>query len=310
MRIVATAVEFPDTTTGVDALESGADQTVIDQLGIKTVATTTASNAELAAAAATKLLATNEPPSALIVIEGRVPERLMASEATRVQALAELDNATTFTVGGLGCVSVNAALFTARGLLTSGYPSVMLVHGSTSPTPRAYRKPVTVNGAGGIAVLLDAATTRPQITDILLESNGEYWDLFSVDYKDRPVADWFEECSSLKTYSFKLAIESRNRFTSLRDRLLERNSLVASDVAAWMMQNLSTGAFNFYEQAFGIQFAKSCRDNLSTHGHLGSMDILLNLHTAIESGEVAPGDKVVVFNNSPVAAWAAMLVEV
>jgi 3-oxoacyl-[acyl-carrier-protein] synthase III len=248
---------------------------------------------------------------ALVVVQPRIPEFFMASEATRVQAAIGASRAMTFTVADLGCVSVSAALMTGRALLKAGEDlrTVLVAHGSKSPTPRRYRHPVTINGEGGIAFLLTHGEA-PEIVDISLETDGSYWDLFRVRYRDIPYSQWYEECTSTKDYSFKLAIESRNRFTRMNDELLSRHGLGLGDVDHFVMQNLSVGAFHFYEEVFDIAFAKACKTNLQRYGHLGSMDVVLNLHTAVETGEFAPGNLVLVMNNSPVAAWSSMLVRI
>jgi 3-oxoacyl-[acyl-carrier-protein] synthase-3 len=288
---------------------------VFESLGIDTVLVDDASDgADLAAGAARAALATaGAAPGdvdSLVVVQGRVPPLLMTSEATRVQAAAGLSNAMVFSVADLGCVSISSAFVLGAALLDSHpeWENVLIAHGSKPPTPRRFRYPVTVNGDGGVAVLLRRDAT-PRIVDVALETNGEYWDLYRVDFKDKAVADWVEECKSLKTYSFKLAIESRNRFSALNEAVLARAGRSLGDVDHFMMQNLSAGAFRFYEEFFGIEFAKACKTNLARYGHLGSMDVPLNLQTGIETGEVAPGDLVLIMNNSPVAAWSTMLVE-
>ncbi|MDQ3956918.1 MAG: hypothetical protein M3273_01195 [Actinomycetota bacterium] len=288
---------------------------VFDGLGIDTVfVDDSAGGAELAAAAAREALhaAAVDPAGvdALVVVQGRVPPYLMTSEATKVQAAIGADGALTLSVGDLGCVSISSALIVARSLLQSNpaWRNVVVAHGSKPPSPRRFRHPVTVNGDGGVAAVV-ARDGGPRIVEIALETNGEYWDLYRVDFQDRPYREWVEECKSLKTYSFKLAIESRNRFAELNASVLARAGVTMGDVAHFMMQNLSAGAFRFYEEFFGIEFAKACKTNLARYGHLGSMDVPLNLRTGIESGEVGPGDLVLVMNNSPVAAWSTMLVE-
>ncbi|MFN2587586.1 MAG: 3-oxoacyl-[acyl-carrier-protein] synthase III C-terminal domain-containing protein [Actinomycetota bacterium] len=289
---------------------------VYASLGIDTVLVDDASGtADLAAGAARRALAAAgiapDAVDALVVVQGRVPPLLMTSEATRVQAAVGADGATVFSVADLGCVSISSAFEVAAALLAAHpeWDNVLIAHGSKPPTPRRFRYPVTVNGDGGVAVVL-RREARPRILATGLETNGEYWDLYRVDFKDKPFRDWVEECKSLKTYSFKLAIESRNRFAALNEAVLARAGKSLGDVSHFVMQNLSAGAFRFYEEFFGIEFAKACKSNLARYGHLGSMDVPLNLHTAVEDGEVAPGDLVLIMNNSPVAAWSTMLVEI
>ncbi|MBN6039785.1 3-oxoacyl-ACP synthase [Amycolatopsis sp. 195334CR] len=266
---------------------------------------------DLAAGAARKLLAeTGASPGALLVIGSRAPGRLMSSEATRLQELLGLPDALTFSVGGLGCVSITPALLTARGLLAAdpGLGEVLVVHGSKPPTPRRYRHPVTVSGDGGQAVLL-ARTGPVRVLDIAQATNGAYWDLYTVDFRDRPTADWREECADTRRYSFTLAMEGRARLRELYRELLARNGMTTGDVTCHLSQNLSAGAFRFTEEALGVRLAAACAGNLAVNGHLGPNDVLFNLSGAIAGGELPPGSRAVVFNASPVAAWSLLLVE-
>jgi 3-oxoacyl-[acyl-carrier-protein] synthase-3 len=147
-----------------------------------------------------------------------------------------------------------------------------------------------------------------ELLDVLLETDGRYWDLFRVEFRDRPPEQWEEACADVPTYSLKLAVESRNRFAALNSRLLERHGLGIEDVDHFVMQNISIGALRFYEQGLGVRFASACAQNLRSYGHLGPADVLLNLRTGLATDEFAPGETVLVMNNSPAAAWSSALV--
>jgi 3-oxoacyl-[acyl-carrier-protein] synthase-3 len=247
----------------------------------------------------------------LVVVEPRVPEAFLTSTATRIQAVLGADAAVTFSVGGLGCGSITPALLAARGLLAADRDvgSVLVVHGSKPATPRRYRHPVTVSGDGGLAVLL-ARQGPVRVLDMLQETSGEYWDLFGVTYRDRPSAQWREECRDVATYSLRLAVETGRRLVGLRERILARNGLRPDDIGCLVSQNLSVGAFRFVEEALGMKIAAGCADNLRQYGHLGPADVLLNLHTETGSGRLADGQRALLLNVSPVAAWSLVLVEV
>jgi 3-oxoacyl-[acyl-carrier-protein] synthase-3 len=70
------------------------------------------------------------------------------------------------------------------------------------------------------------------------------------------------------------------------------------------------GAFRFYEDLLKIKFAPVCYDNLKNYGHLGPMDIMLNLGSGIESGLFKKGELILLMDNSPVAAWGSILVQI
>ncbi|MFE7590132.1 3-oxoacyl-ACP synthase [Kitasatospora sp. NPDC057512] len=247
---------------------------------------------------------------ALVMVESRVQETFLSSEVTRLQQRLGAENALAFSVGGLGCVSITPALLAARGLLAAdpALDDVLVVHGSKPAAALRYRHPVTVNGDGGQALLL-SRRGQIRIRDIAQLTNGRYWDLFHVDYRDRPTAQWREQCTEPETYSFRLAVETRNRLSSMLDDLLRRNGLGRGDVGGFVSQNLSAGSFAFLEDALDIELLPACRENLRRYGHLGPNDVFLNLGTALDRGEPAPGGLAVLINVSPVAAWSLLLVE-
>ncbi|MFE7558203.1 3-oxoacyl-ACP synthase [Kitasatospora sp. NPDC057500] len=247
---------------------------------------------------------------ALVMVESRAQETFLSSEATRLQQRLGAENAITFSVGGLGCVSITPALLAARGLLAAdpALDDVLVVHGSKPAAALRYRHPVTVNGDGGQALLV-SRSGRIRLHDIAQLTNGRYWDLFHVDYRDRPTAQWRERCTDPRAYSFRLAIETRNRLSSMLDDLLRRNGIGRGDVSGFVSQNLSTGSFAFLEDSLDIELLPACRQNLRRYGHLGPNDVFLNLSTAIDHEDLAPGDLAVMINVSPVAAWSLLLVE-
>ncbi|MEU5979783.1 3-oxoacyl-[acyl-carrier-protein] synthase III C-terminal domain-containing protein [Streptomyces sp. NPDC047315] len=316
----ALAFHQPDTALrvtelpGLDRL-SDTERECCVRLGIDEVrADATLSAYDLAAGAAHRALGeaglTAADVGALIVIEARAPQTLMSSTATRLQSQLGADRAVTFSVGGLGCVSLTPALLAARGLLAADgdMDHVLVAHGSKPPTPLRYRHPVTVSGDGGAAMVVSRSGPI-RILDILQATNGAYWDLFRVEYRDRPTDQWREECREITGYTFTLAAETRHRLREMHRRLLERNGLDPQDISCYLSHNLSTGAFRFTEEALGIKISNTCFDTLRQYGHLGPNDILLNLHAELGSGTLAQGQRAVLLSASPAAAWSMLLVE-
>lgn len=314
------AFSWPDRVVTVADLPgratlNAAEREAMDSLGIDQVhADDTVSGFELACTAARDALAkagvTACDVGALVVIEPRAPEALMVSEATRLQAVLGLQRATVLTVGGLGCVSITPALLTARGLIAADHEmdNVLIVHGSKPVAPLRYRHPVTINGDGAMATVV-SRTGPTRLLDIVQESNGEYWDLFAVDYRIRPANRWQERCRDLHDYNFRLAIESGHRLRTMHTRLLQRNQLSPDDDVVHIAHNLSAGSLHFLEETLGIKITPACYDNLRQHGHLGPNDVLLNLDTALEHGELHHGQRALLINSSPVAAWSLTLIE-
>lgn len=317
VAISSAAWYLPDHTLPLTAIRTldETERATRDALGIETVrADDRLSSVTLAERAARRALEQAGLDAgdlgALVMVESRVQETFLSSEVTQLQERLGADNALTFSVGGLGCVSITPALLTARGMLAAdpALDHVLVVHGSKPAAALRYRHPVTVNGDGGQALLL-SRSGRIRIRDIAQLTNGRYWDLFHVDYRDRPTAQWREQCTEPSTYSFRLAMETRNRLSAMLADLLRRNGIGRGDIDGFVSQNLSAAGFTFLEDSLDIELLPACRQNLRSYGHLGPIDVFLNLHTALDREEVPLGGLTVLINVSPVAAWSLLLVE-
>ena len=247
----------------------------------------------------------------IIYIKSRTPEYLISSEATRLKHALKADKALTFALTDLGCADISMALKMARDFLIANrrYNNVLIAYGNKQFMNTRFRYPVNILGDGGIAVLV-GRTESNRIVDIQLDSNGHYWDLFKLDYRDKTFEDYREVCSDVRKYGFELAIESKNRFEELNAGIMSSNGLQKSDIHHYLLQNISSRAYEYYESAFDIKISPVCKMNLAQYGHLGSADIMLNYHVGVSSGMFEKGSRVLIMNNSPVAAWSSMLVEV
>jgi 3-oxoacyl-[acyl-carrier-protein] synthase-3 len=270
---------------------------------------------DLAKAASEKLLAETgikaEKLDMIIYIRSRLPETLVTSEAMRLQYELGATKATAYSMGDLGCADMSMAIKLGYDhLLANPWAEYVLVaHGCKPFSPYRFRYPVTITGDGGLALVL-ARTDENRIRDIRFDVNGSYWDLFKMEYRDRTQREYREECTDIRKYSFELALESRMRFLDLNNSLLESHSLGKEDIGHYLLQNVSSRAYEYYETAFEVSISPACLYNLSQYGHLGPNDVMLNYHAGIRSGLFEKGSKVLIMNNSPVAAWSSILVEV
>lgn len=243
----------------------------------------------------------------LIFLQSRAPGYLMSSEATRAQQELGLKRAYCFTLTDLGCANISNALLLAKTYMIANpsLKNILICCGSKPFGQYRYREAVTVIGDAGMGAVV-SRTAENRIVDVKLRTDGKFWDLYKIDYKHMLSDEYRELCTSPR-YKFELSIASRNNFTEMTKATLEENGLTAP--AAYIMQNLAISAFAFNENAQQIKFAKCCYDNCRKFGHLGSIDILLNYKTGLESGEIKKGDHVLILNNSPVACWSTVLLE-
>jgi 3-oxoacyl-[acyl-carrier-protein] synthase III len=281
--------------------------------GVRTVGVfADAAPAELAAAACRELLSSHPiEPDVLLLVGPRAPDVLLGSDACRVQSESRLTSAFAFTVDGLGCAGSSAAWALARDLLLADVnrQSVLVAHASRPTGMDRVRYPVTVIGDGAYAMSL-VRGGRPVLRAHRMETDGSFHDLFRVDYKQAPWYEWREECQSPDRYRFELAMHSRLRLGRLVEEVLDDAGVTRDQVGATLMQNVTTSAYDFYESLLDLPIHRVCLEHLADYGHLGAMDVVLNLDRLLATGELATHDLVLVLNNSPVAAWAVTLWEV
>ncbi|HVI45632.1 MAG TPA: hypothetical protein VM802_12215 [Chitinophaga sp.] len=270
---------------------------------------------ELARGACEKLLQeTGTDPSSIdliIYLQSRTPEQFISSESTRLQYDIKANNALSFAIANLGCADSSMALKLAKDFLVANRRAnqVLICYGNKLLSKYRFRNPVTIMGDGGVAALI-TRTAEHKITDVSIQTNGRYWDLFKLEYQNKSLDQYKEECSDVRRYGFELAIESKNRFREINDALLTRNSIAKENIGHFLLQNISARAYEYYESAFDIRISPICSLNLGQYGHLGAGDIFLNYQTGVESGIFQKGEKVLIMNNSPVAAWSSVLIEV
>ena len=312
---------FPSNSCNVQQLISEADfgseaKVYFQELGVDSIQIAPpGSGYDLAKNAGKKLLSKEsiDPKDIdlLIMIQSRLPTHLISSESARLQYELGLDNADVVSVSGLGCADMTMAMKLARNHLiaTAESEHVLICFGCSAYMPSRFRYPVTINGDGGIAILIGRAETM-QILDVAFKTNGKYWDLFKIDYQESHFELYKEECKSEKTYGFELAIESRNNFKELNESLLRKNGLEWDQIDHVIMQNLSSRAYEYYGEALGMDISPICAFNLSQFGHLGPMDIFLNMHAGITDHFFQQDDYVLIMNNSPVAAWSTIIIKI
>jgi 3-oxoacyl-[acyl-carrier-protein] synthase-3 len=242
------------------------------------------------------------------MVGSRAPEVLLGSEACRVQAGTKLESTFSFTVDGLGCAGSSAAWALARDLLVAqpSRQSVLVTHASLPTGVDRIRFPVTVIGDGAYAMTM-VRGGRPALVAHRMETDGSFHDLFTVDYRRAPWYEWREECASADRYRFELAMHSRLRLGRMVDEVLTEAGVARGTVRAALMQNVTASAYTFYESLLGVPIHPVCADHLARYGHVGAMDVVLNLDRLLRTGDLDDGDHVLVLNNSPVAAWAVSL---
>lgn len=248
---------------------------------------------------------------ALIVVGPRAPDVLIGSSAAQVQAGVGTAAPLAFGLTDMGCAGSTVAWEVAQALLDAdpGRARVTITFASRPAVPSRVRFPVTVIGDGAYAMTIER-DGRPVVRAHAARVDGHFHDLFRIDYQNVPRADWTEQCAGVDRYVFELALHGRDHVRSLVDEVLARADADLADVRALIMQNVTSKSFAFYEDALGVPVHQVCRDNLRRWGHLGAMDIVVNLQRLLAGGDIGAGELVLVINAAPVAAWTATILEV
>jgi 3-oxoacyl-[acyl-carrier-protein] synthase-3 len=96
--------------------------------------------------------------------------------------------------------------------------------------------------------------------------------------------------------------------TIVRDTLA-RVGLEAGEVAAMIPHNVSLRSWQILLPMLGIPMDRLYADNIPSKGHVIAADNFINLKDASDSGRIAKGDRLLLFNFGFGANWACMVLD-
>ncbi|MET9556761.1 3-oxoacyl-[acyl-carrier-protein] synthase III C-terminal domain-containing protein [Streptomyces sp. NPDC006645] len=295
-------VDLPQFAGLEHAASGGADTS-----GVRTVGVHADTDAGALAARACRDLLAAYPhkPDVMIHIAARPGEGDVGTDAARVQHAAGM-TAFPFTVAGSGCAASAVAWGLARDLLAADPTrrSVMVTYGSRPADGGRVRHPVMVVGDGAFAMTL-VRSGRPALVAHRMRADGRFHELAGTHPRTPGQESSHESAGGPRV--FELAMSGRTHTAALVEEVLAEAGLTKGDVSATLMPNTTTGAYRFYEQALDLPIHPVCGENLARWGHLGPMDVVLNLDRLLATGTLTTGDHVLVLGNARVAAWAVTL---
>jgi len=182
----------------------------------------------------------------------------------------------------------------------------MISFGCCPYTKSHYRSPVTIVGHGGFSLILSADANA--VVDVEFQTNGKYWDIFQIDYKDRIYSQYREVCTNIERFNLELVMENLIRYRNLIKIILSRNNISMYDIKHVLMQNISVAAYGYIREYLKLPVAEFLKENLKHYGHLGEMDVFFNYFTGINNNMINKQDWVLILNNSPAACWGVVLI--
>jgi 3-oxoacyl-[acyl-carrier-protein] synthase-3/clorobiocin biosynthesis protein CloN2 len=93
-------------------------------------------------------------------------------------------------------------------------------------------------------------------------------------------------------------------------RALAEAEVTAEDIKRVIIHNVGLGDAATYLDTLGLPLAKSTRDYGTGIGHIGASDHLISLHHLLTTGQLSPGDRVLLTGMSPGVTYKSAVVEI
>jgi len=209
---------------------------------------------------------------------------------TRLQSELGLLRASTFSVGELACASLFGALRVARSLIASeGLRRVLCVASEFFPEEAGREALFNCTSDAACALLLDAGAERNRIVAQAQVTKGYYWDCEGS--REEIVASYFPTARHVVT------------------EVLEQAGWAPRDVTWVVPHNVSLRSWEVLLGLLRLPRARLFERNIARNGHTLVGDNFINLADAIESGDIRPGDRLLLFSYGFGAHWSALAME-
>jgi 3-oxoacyl-[acyl-carrier-protein] synthase-3 len=221
--------------------------------------------------------------------ESRDVRHLMDYPASRLQADFGLDRAAAVGLNQQGCTSMLGALRIARALLATepGWQRVLCVTADRFPAGAIYEQSYNLISDGAAACVV---TRQPAAFRLLAShhiTNGGLVDASSDE--------------TVGTYFSYLQLLIRETF--------ERSGLTAADLAWVVPQNTNDKAWQILARLIGVDYGRVWQPALPETGHVISADNVINLAALTASGQLQPGDKLLLLMAGHGLNWQSTVLE-
>jgi 3-oxoacyl-[acyl-carrier-protein] synthase III len=210
--------------------------------------------------------------------------------ATRLQYDLGLERASVVAVDQLACTSLFASVRLANALCLAGEAErILCVSSEFFPSDAGRETIYNCTSDAACAVLVERGGERNRIVASNQVSKGYYWDCDAM--RNEIVASYFPTAKHVAAQA------------------LARAGWEASDVRWVFPHNVSTRSWTILIGLLGIGADRLWSRNIARDGHTLAGDNFINLSDALESGEVQPGDRLLLFAYGFGAHWTALAVE-
>ena len=209
---------------------------------------------------------------------------------TRLQYELGLGNAATVAVDQLACTSLLSAVRIARAIcLSEEVEHVLCVSAEFFPGSAGREAIYNCTSDAACAVLVSRSSARNQVVACAHVTKGYYWDGDAM--RNEIVAAYFPTARHVMAQA------------------VARAGWQPADVRWVMPHNVSARSWDILLGLSGLPNATVWSGNIARVGHTLAGDNFINLHDAVESGDVQPGDRILLFAFGYGAHWTALAVE-
>jgi len=210
--------------------------------------------------------------------------------AARLQYDLELSNAWTFAVDQLACTTLLAAARIARSLcLTEGIERALCVSSEFFPAKAGREAIFNCTSDAACAVLVERDGERNRLCSATTVTKGYYWDVEAL--RAEIVASYFPTARHVIQKTVSDAGWS------------------PSDIDWIIPHNVSMRSWEILSGLLELPNARLWTDNIARHGHTLAGDNFINYRDALESGDIEPGHRVLLFSYGFGAHWTGVAVE-
>lgn len=308
---------FPRATRTVPELAAAgllqSDGDLLQRFGFSRIhLATTESPYELAFEAATGLMAEHEvaPDTVGALIYGGTPGTAAFAPAersptghsflrtterfrypgTRLQYELGLEHASVLGLDQLACTGLFGAVRVARALcLADDIERVLCVSAEFFPADAGREAVFNCTSDAACAVLVERDAERNRIVAAHHVTKGYYWNADAL--REEVIASYFPTARHVI------------------DRAIAAARWRPEDVDWVVPHNVSLRSWEILLSLAGLTRARLWTRNVARDGHTLAGDNFINLHDALESGAVLPGDRVLLFSYGYGAHWTALALE-
>ena len=208
----------------------------------------------------------------------------------RLQSELGLIRATTFAVGELACASLFGALRVARALAeVEGLKRVLCVASEFFPEEAGREAIFNCTSDAACALLVEREARRNRIVAQAQVTKGYYWDCEAL--RDEIIASYFPTA--------RRVVED----------VLQKAGWTREEVTWVLPHNVSLRSWEVLLGLLRLPNARLYTRNIARNGHTLVGDNFINLADALDTGEVRPGDRLLLFSYGFGAHWSALAME-